>query len=81
MGIERRFKAIKLLFKLMLILFQIYSHHKFEVDAAYNSVPKSCDAYDGTADLINQISENQAVDNVRDRPKRPARLLPLRMFL
>ena len=75
-----RFKTIKLLLKLIL-LFQIYSHHKFEVEATKNSIPKSCDKCDGSSGLINQISENKAVDNVLDRPKRPARLLPLRMIL
>ena len=42
---KRRFKTIKLLFKLIL-LFQIYSHHKFEVEAAQNSIAKSCDECD-----------------------------------
>jgi len=75
-----RFKTIKLLLKLIL-LFQIYSHHKFEVEADINSIPKSCDECDGSSGLINQISEKKAVDNVLDRPKRPARLLPLSMIL
>ena len=74
------FKTIKLLLKLML-LFQIYPHHKFEVEAAQNYIPKSCDEGDGTVGLNNQISENEAVNNLLDRPKRPARLLPLRMIL
>ena len=77
---KRRFKTIKLLLKLIL-LFQIYSHHKFEVEAVHNFVPKSCDECDGTSGLNNQIFENKAMDSVLDRPKRPARLLPLRMFL
>jgi len=77
---KRRFKTIKLLFKLILLV-PIYSHHKFEVEAAQNPILKSCDECDGTSGLNNQISENKAVDNVLDRPKRPARLLPLRMIL
>jgi len=76
---ERRFKTIKLLFKLMLFV-QIYSHHKLEVEAAQNSIPKSCDECDGTSGLNNQISENKAVVTVLDRPKRPVRLLPFRMI-
>jgi len=76
---KRRFKTIKLLFKLIIFV-QIYSHHKLEVEAAQNSIPKSCDECDGTSGLNNQISENKAVDSVLDRPKRPARLIPLRML-
>ena len=77
---KRRFKTIKLFLKLIL-LFQIYSHHKFEVNAAEIAIPKSCDEYEGVEGLNNQISENnKAVDNVLDRQKRPARLLPVRMF-
>jgi len=75
-----RFKTIKLLLKLILI-FQIYSYHKFEVEATKNYIPKSCDKCDGSAGLNKQISEKKAVDNVLDRSKRPARLLPLRMLL
>ena len=74
------FKTIKLLLKLML-LFQFYSHHKFEVEEAQNYIQKSCDEGGGSSGLNNQISENEAVNNLLDRPKRPARLLPLRMFL
>jgi len=79
---KRRFKTktIKLLLKLML-LFQIYSHHTFEVEAAQKSIYNICDQCDGTEGLNNQISEHKAMDSVLDRPKRPARLLPLRMIL
>jgi len=78
---KRRFKTIKLLLKLML-LFQIYSHHKFEVEATQNSIHNSSEECDGTVGLNNQIFEHKAMDSVLDRPnKRPARLLPLRMFL
>jgi len=66
----------------LMLLYQIYSHHKFEVDAAQNYIPKNCDdECDGSSGLNNQIFENKAVYTVLDRPKRPARLLPLRMFL
>ena len=75
-----RFKTIKLLLKLML-LFQIYSHHKFEVEATQNSVHNSSEECDGTEGLNNQIFEHKAMNSVLDLPKRPARLLPLRMFL
>jgi len=75
------FKTIKLLLKLIL-LFQIYSHHKFEVEATKNYIPiRSCDKSNRSAGLNNRIFEKKAVDNVLDRPKRPARLLPLRMLL
>ena len=78
---KRRFKTIKLLLKLML-LFQIYSHLKFEVEADQNSIPKSCDECEGVEGLNNPIFEGKAdEDAVLDRSKRPARLLPLRMIL
>ena len=76
---KQRFETIKLFFKLML-LFQIYSHHKFEVEAAQNPIPKSCDACNKTG-LKYPISEKKTLNSVLDRPKRPARLLPLRMIL
>jgi len=77
---KRRFKTIKLLFKLILLV-QIYSYHKFEVEAAQSSIQKSCSKCDGSSGLNNQISENKAIEYDIDRPKRPARLLPLRMIL
>jgi len=76
---KQRFKTIKLFLKLML-LFQIYSHHQFEAEATQNPTPKSSDEYNKTG-LNNLISENKTLNSVLDRPKRPARLLPLRMIL
>jgi len=72
---KERFKTIKLFLKLML-LFQIYSHHTFPAEAMPNSIPKSCDEYE-VADETGTKTE----DIVFDRPKKPARLLPLRMIL
>jgi len=77
---KQRFKTIKLFLKLML-LFQIYSHHKFEAEATQNPILKNCDECDGTAGLNNPISDNETLNSVLNRPKRPARLLPLKMIL
>ena len=73
---KQRFKMIKLFLKLLL-LFQIYSHHTFPAEATQNPIPKSCDA---TSGLNDRISENETADSNLDRPKRPARLLPLRII-
>ena len=76
---KQRYKNIRLFFKLMLLM-QIYCHHKFTVEAIPKSFPNSCEDYeagDGTC-IDNQISEKEtARDHVLDRPKRPYRLLPL----
>ena len=72
---KRRFKTIKLFLKLML-LFQIYSHHAFPAEATPNSTPKSCDKCE-----VSGETEMKKDDSVLDRPKKPARLLPLRMIL
>ncbi len=72
---KQHFKPIKLLLKLML-LFQIYLHHTFTAEATHNPIPKGCDECDPTSGLNDPIPENQT--SVFDRPKRPARLLPLR---
>jgi len=77
---KQRYKTIRLFFKLMLLM-QIYSHHKFTVEAIPNSFPNSCEDYkagDGTC-IDNQISEKETARDhyVLDRPKRPYRLLPL----
>ncbi len=74
---KQRFKTLNLFLKLML-LFQIYSHHQFEAEATENA--KNCDECEGTG-LNNPISKNETLNSVFDRPKRPARLLPLRMIL
>ena len=74
---KQRYKIIKISFKLML-LFQIYSHHKYTVEATTNPFPNSCDEYKvGGTCTNNQISEKETGDDVLDRPKRPYRLLPL----
>jgi len=76
---KRRFKTIKLFLKLIL-LFQIYSRHKFGEEATQNPIPQN-DECDGTVGLNNSLSENETLNSVLDRPKRPARLLPLRTIL
>ncbi len=77
---KRRFKTIKLFLKLFL-LFKIYSHHNFGAEATQNSFLKSCDECDGTAGLNDPLPEKETLNSDLDRPKRPARLLPLRMLL
>ena len=77
---KRRFKIIKLFLKLLLLL-QIYSHHKFEAEATQNPIPKNCDECDGKGLKNDPLSENETLNSILDRPKRPARLLPLRMIL
>jgi len=76
---KKNFKTLKLFLKVML-LFQIYSHHKFEVEATQNPIPKSCDECN-VRGLNKTISKNETVNGVFHRPKRPVRLLPLRMIL
>lgn len=71
---KRRFKTIKLFLKLML-LFQINSHNKFIAEGKYE-VGDGPGAY-----LKTQFSEKETEVNLLDRPKRPARLLPLKMIL
>ena len=79
-----RFKNIRLFLKLTLIL-NIYFHYKFTaVEAIENNnfredfgKSQVCDG----AVLNDQISKNETGDSVLERPKRPARLLPLRMIL
>ncbi len=77
---KQRFKTIKLFLKLIL-LFQFYSHHKFEAEATQSPVSKSCDECDETAGLNNPISEKKTENGVLDRPKRPARLIPMRIIM
>jgi len=72
---KQRFKTIKLFLKLI-ILFQIYSYHTFLAEATQNSIPKSCDEGE-----VGGEREMKKDDSVLDRPKKPARLLPLRMIL
>ena len=82
---KTRFKSVKLFLKLLLFV-QIYSHHKFEAEAQENStIIQSFDgikADDGSETGLNdQIFEKETENDVFKRQKRPARLLPLRMFL
>ena len=71
---KQRFKTIKLFLKLML-LFQIYSHNKFLAEGKYEV------GNGAGADLKTKFSEKETEVDLLDRPKRPARLLPLRMIL
>jgi len=58
-----------------MLLFQIYSHNKFLAEGKY-------EVGDGAGtDLKPEFSEKETEVNLLDRPKRPARLLPLRMIL
>ena len=78
---KQRFKTTRLLLKLMLLL-QIYSHHKFTfAEATENNFSANfdkCKVGDETGSN-DQISETE--ESVLERPKRPARLLPLKMIL
>lgn len=81
------FKSVRLFLKLIL-LFQIYSHHKFEAEATQTQafILKSFEGIyksgDGAGKRWNdQISEKQMEDVELETQKRPARLLPLKMFL
>ena len=78
-----RFKNIRLFLKIML-LFKIYSHHKFTVEAIENNNFLQgfgkCKVGEGAV-LNDQIPKNETDDGVLERSKRPARLLPLRMIL
>ena len=76
------FKTISLFLKLIL-LFQIYSHHCFKAGATENNYPESYDEgkVGEETGLNDQISDKDTSLNVIERPRRPARLLPLRMIL
>ena len=76
---KQSFKTIKLFIKFIL-LFQLYSNIDFEAEATQNPITKSRDESDGAC-LNDRTPENKMVDSDLDRPKRPARLLPLRMIL
>ena len=85
MGGKTRFKNVRLFLKLLLFC-QIYAHHKFEADAKEN--PFIFESFDGIkADNVggigsnDQISETEIEDDVMEREKRLARLLPLKMIL
>ena len=80
---KQRFKTTRLLLKLMLLL-QIYSHHKFTfAEATENNFPENfdkCKVGDQTGSN-DQISNTETKESILERPKRPARLLPLKMIL
>ena len=67
-----------------MLLFQIYSHHKFTfAEATENNFSENfdkCKVGDETGSN-DQISETETEESVLERPKRPARLLPLKMIL
>ena len=70
---KHRFKTIRLFLKLILI-FQIYSHHCFKAEATENKCPRS----------FNESKASEEPDtglSLDERPKRPARLLPLKFFM
>ena len=80
-----RFKTARLFLKL-LIFCNIYSHHKFEADPKEN--PFIFESFNGIkagnvggAGSNDQIFEKEIEDDVLEREKRPARLLPLKMIL
>ena len=82
---KTRFKSVRLFLKLLLF-FQIYCHQKFEAEAQEN--PTNIQSFDGIkvddgdrTGSKGQIFEKETENDVFKRQKRPARLLPLRMFL
>ena len=80
---KQRFKTIRLFLKLML-LFQIYSHHCYKAEATAGSFPARFDKGKVSEEtgLNDQISDTDTSgSSTSDRPKRPARLLPLRIIL
>ena len=83
MGRQRFLKTIRLLIKLML-LFQIYFYHCFKAKATENNFPESFDKdkMNEETGLNAQICDNDiGLSHVGERPKRPARLIPLKMLL
>ena len=79
---KQRFKTIRLLLKLMLLL-QIYSYHKFTVaEATENTISENFDKckVEDQADSNGQLPETETEESVLERPKKPARLLPLKMI-
>jgi len=79
---KQHYKTIRLLLKLMLLL-QIYSYHKFAVaEATGNKFPENFDQskVEDQTGSNDQIPETETEENVLERPKRPARLLPLKII-
>ena len=79
---KRNLKTVRLFLK-CLLLFQIYSHHRFKAEATEKNYPQSFDKgkFSDEAVLNGQMSDKDTRLNDIERPKRPARLLPLRMIL
>ena len=79
---KRRFKIISFFLRLML-LSQIYSHQCFKAEATENRFTEILDEckHGEEADLINdKIPDKDPRLSVVERPKRPARLLPLKII-
>ncbi len=79
---KQRFKTISLFLKLML-LFQIYSHHCFKAEATENNFAESFDKVKvgEETSLNDKISDNDTgLGVISERPKRPARLIPLKIL-
>ncbi len=79
---KQSFQTVRLFLKLML-LFQIYSHHCFKAEATENRFPESSDKAKVVEETgsTDQIFDEDAGSSVIERPKRLARLLPLRLTL
>lgn len=81
-----RLKCVRFFLKLLL-LFQIYVHHKFEAEAKHATqfILKNSDgikAYDGVRKgSNNQILEKEIGDADLELRKRSARFLPLKLIL
>jgi len=79
---KRGFKTIRLFLKLIL-LFQIYSHHCFKAEETEIIFTESFDKVKlGEETVLNdQISDKDTgLSVVAERPKRPARLIPLKIL-
>jgi len=66
-----------------MLLLQIYSHHKFTfAEATENKFPENFDKskVEDQADSNGQLPETETEESVLERPKKPARLLPLKMI-
>ena len=79
---EQRFNTISLFLNLILLV-QIFSHCCFKAEATETNVSESFDKtkVGNKTGLNDHISDKDAGLIVIERPKRPARLLPLKMIL
>ena len=66
-----------------MLLFQIYFYHCFKGKVTENKFPESFDEdkIDEETVLNDQISDKNTGLSVGKRPKRPARLIPLKILL